>query len=181
MARIQGISKSPSCISAWFMENDDSKKRDPNARSLAMARTIPAARLPKIQPCRTESKFALTRVHFPSCILPRRIKRAKCKRIFEELHEARRSRNQRFRSANLLLLPKFVRRLLQQGINENVCDSFLRHTPGRVNKVVALRVTFKSDILEDVKFLSRRFGAVRVIRIGFADDFQERVKMFLQE
>ncbi|HET6841239.1 MAG TPA: hypothetical protein VFK06_06080, partial [Candidatus Angelobacter sp.] len=29
-----------------------------------MARTIPAARLPKIQPCRTESKFALTRVHF---------------------------------------------------------------------------------------------------------------------
>ena len=70
MARIQGISKSPSCISAWFMENDDSKKRDPNARSLAMARTIPAARLPKIQPCRTESKFALTRVHFPSCILP---------------------------------------------------------------------------------------------------------------
>jgi hypothetical protein len=70
MARIQGISKSPSCISAWFMKNDDSKKRDPNARSLAMARTIPAARLPKIQPCRTESKFALTRVHFPSCILP---------------------------------------------------------------------------------------------------------------
>ena len=70
MARIQGISKSPSCISAWFMENDDSKKRGPNARSLAMARTIPAARLPKIQPCRTESKFALTRVHFPSCILP---------------------------------------------------------------------------------------------------------------
>jgi hypothetical protein len=72
MARIQGISKSPSCISAWFMENDDSKKRGPNASRLSIATIIPAARLPKIQPCLNESDFVLTRVHFPFRILRNR-------------------------------------------------------------------------------------------------------------
>ena len=69
MARIQGISKSPSCISAWFMWNNPTKKRGPEASRLSIPTTIPAAPPQKIQLCRTESNSVFARFHFPSLIL----------------------------------------------------------------------------------------------------------------
>ena len=44
MARIQGISKSPSCISAWFMKNKDIKERGRGASRIAIF--TPALTLP---------------------------------------------------------------------------------------------------------------------------------------
>ena len=42
-------------------------------------------------------------------------------------------------------------------VDQHICNSLLSHTSGRVNKVVALRVTFKTDISQDVKLLSGYF------------------------
>jgi hypothetical protein len=41
MARIQGISKSPSCISAWFIGNKDIKERGRGANRIAIPTTVP--------------------------------------------------------------------------------------------------------------------------------------------
>ena len=41
MARIQGISKSPSYISAWFIRNKDIKKKGRGANRIAIPTTVP--------------------------------------------------------------------------------------------------------------------------------------------
>jgi hypothetical protein len=52
------------------MWNNPTKKRGPDASRLSIPTTIPAAPPQKVQLCGNESDLILTRVHFPSYILP---------------------------------------------------------------------------------------------------------------